>query len=195
VPSRALTGWQTQSASKLDQLIAAHARVGGTGPGRRYATDQINASLVVQVAAHFQLFCRDVHSDAADVLVAAAPRGYEQIVELAFTTRRGLDRGNPSPGTISADFERFDLDIWALGEALSTRTVLRRRRLEQLTAWRNAIAHQDFSFSARQQQLLSGTALTLAWAQRWRAACDGLARTFDKIMAAHVGAITGARPW
>jgi hypothetical protein len=63
-----------------------------------------------------------------------------------------------------------------------------------MTAWRNAIAHQDFSFSAQQQALLSGTGLTLAWAQRWRTACDGLAHTFDTIIAAHVKAITGAHP-
>ena len=60
--SRALTGWCTDSAGKLDELIAAHASVVHAGRGRQYATAQINASLVVQVAAHFQLFCRNLHS-------------------------------------------------------------------------------------------------------------------------------------
>jgi hypothetical protein len=195
MPSRALTVWRTDSADKLDELVAAHARVGGTARGRRYATEQLNGSLVVQVAAHFQLFCRNLHTEAAQVLVAAAPPGYRSMLRVAFTNRRGLDRGNASPETIGADFARFDLDIWAAARTSASQTTTRRTRLEQLTTWRNAIAHQDFVFSAQQQALLSGTSLTLAWAKRWRSSCLGLALTFDKITADHVRATTGRRPW
>ncbi len=85
------------------------------------------------------------------------------MLRVAFTNRRGLDRGNASPETISADFARFDLDVWAAAQAASSLTSTRRARLEQLTTWRNAIAHQDFVFSQQQQASLSGTSLSLAW--------------------------------
>jgi hypothetical protein len=117
------------------------------------------------------------------------------MLRVAFTNRRGLDRGNASAETINADFARFDLDIWAVAQAASSLTPRRRTRLEQLTAWRNAIAHQDFVFNSQQQALLSGTSLTLPWARRWRSACNGLVQTFDKVAAAHVHATTGQRPW
>lgn len=149
----------------------------------------------MQLAAHFQLFCRDLHSDAADVLVSAAPAGYRAMLNRAFTERRGLDRGTASAQTIRADFARLDLHLWAEAMAVSSRTGTRRARLEQLTVWRNAIAHQDFMFSAQQQALLMGSNLTLAWVRRWRGACDGLAQTFDKVAAAHVQTVTGRLPW
>lgn len=193
--SRALIIWRTDSATKLDELAAAHASVGGTGRGRRYATEQLNASLVVQIAAHFQLFCRDLHTEAADVLVTGAPAGYQAMLRVGFTRRRGLDRGNASAQTIDADFARFDLNLWAAARAISSRTEARQTKLEQLMVWRNAIAHQDFRYSSQEQRLLEGTALALEWARRWRGACDGLAQTFDQAVAMHVQRITGECPW
>lgn len=193
--SQALVTWQAESAERLDELFSAHAQVGGTAPGRRYATEQLNASILVQVAAHFQLFCRNLHSEAAQALVAAAPASYRSLLRVAFTNRRGLDRGNASPETVAADFARFDLDIWTTAQARAAKTATRRTRLEQLNAWRNAIAHQDFVFSAPQQALLMGTTVTLPWVRRWRTACNGLTRTFDALVADHVSAVTGRRPW
>lgn len=52
MPSQALIKWQTDSAERLEELLSAHERVGGTQRGRRYATRQLNASIVVHVAAH-----------------------------------------------------------------------------------------------------------------------------------------------
>lgn len=193
--SHALSTWKTGSSEQLDALMVAHTSVDGVARGRRYATMQINAALVVQLGAHFQLFCRDLHSDAADVLVMSVAPGYESMLRLALTTRRSLDRGNAVPRAIAADFARLDLDIWAAAEAYSARTTTRRAKLEQLAAWRNAIAHQDFAFSRAQQTLLSGTQPTLAWVRRWRSACDGLAETFDAVVRDHVrGRVAGVKP-
>lgn len=195
MPSQALIKWQTESAERLDELLSAHERVGGTQRGRRYATEQLNASIVVHVAAHFQLFCRDLHSEAAQALVAAAPISYQVMLRVAFTDRRGLDRRNASPQTIGTDFVRFDLDVWAGAVSRDVRTMIRRTRLEQLNTWRNAIAHQDFVFSEEQRTLLADTSLTLQWARRWQGACSGLTGTFDAVVADHVRAVTGTRPW
>lgn len=193
--SQALTRWRNQSAVKLDELIAAHTSVGGEGRGRRYATEQINASLVVQLAAHFQLFCRDLHSETIEGLALGAPAGYRSMLRVGFATRRGLDRGNASAQTIAMDFDRFDMGIWDQVNAFSCLTAVRRVRLEQLMVWRNAIVHQDFAFSAQQEALLAGSSLTLAWIRRWRGACDGLAQTFAQVISAHVHGVTGRSPW
>jgi hypothetical protein len=195
MPSQALVRWSTHSRVQLDELVDAHAAVGGIAPGRRYATAQLNASIVVQVAAHFQLCCRDLHSEVAQLLVAAAAAAYQPMLRVAFTNRRGLDRGNAWAETIQADFGRFDLDLWAAAQAHDVRTAVRRRRLQQLNTWRNAIAHQDFVFSPEEQTLLADTVVTLPWARRWRRSCGALATTFDRVAAEHVASITGALPW
>jgi hypothetical protein len=64
--------------------------------------------------------------------------------------------------------------------------------LEELNGWRNAIAHQSFV-----PAMLKGSRviLPLSRVRRWRKACDGLARSFDRIMYAHLQAMTGVVPW
>jgi len=48
----------------LDEIEAAHASVGGTGPGRRYATQQINQAYALLIASQFQGFCHDLHTES-----------------------------------------------------------------------------------------------------------------------------------
>ena len=64
--------------------------------------------------------------------------------------------------------------------------------LEELNEWRNAIAHQDFA-----PAMLRGErpVLHLAQVQGWRRACEGLARSFDEVMLAHIQVKTGTAPW
>ena len=194
--SQALESWvRGERAERLDELLAVHVRVGGTGRGRRYATRELNAAIVSQVAAHFQRFCRDLHSEAADAMVAAAPPAFGPVLRRWYGDRRRLDRGNAQPDVLKEDFGRFDFDLWVAAEAHHQYTARRRRRLEQLNAWRNAVAHQDFAFSPAQRLLLADTDLTLEWARRWRRACDGLAQSFDVVVGVQVGLVTGAHPW
>jgi hypothetical protein len=65
----------------------------------------------------------------------------------------------------------------------------RRKKLEELNKWRNAIAHQDFS------KIGGDPALTLRTVQLWRAACAGLARTLDALVAKRVLLVVGKQPW
>jgi len=172
-----------------------HVRVAGASRGRRWATRELNAAIVVHVAAHQQLFCRDLHTEAAEALVDAAPPPYKPMLRRWYTDRRGLDGGNAWPETIARDFARFDLDVWAVARLRDRRTDGRLARLRQLNTWRNAIGHQDFGFSSEQQSLLAGTDITLVWARRWRDACTGLARTLDVVVGQHVHTVAGVAPW
>ena len=46
MPSVSYDRWLIDRASALGEIEQAHRSVGGTGPGRRYATQQINQAYV-----------------------------------------------------------------------------------------------------------------------------------------------------
>ncbi len=182
--------WATERAGRLDELEGAHAAVGGSGPGWRVATRQINHGYAVLLAAEFQGFCRDLHTEAAEGFAAGVPVSHRLIALKALVGGRQLDRGNATPTTIRADFDRFRFDVWSAVDLVTDGRALR-RRLDELNAWRNAVAHSDFD-PAR----LGGTILLrLDRVRRWRANCHWLARVLDRVAAAELHRQVGARPW
>jgi hypothetical protein len=191
MPSRALTTWRSSCADALDEIEAAHAAVGGQGPGRRYATQQINQAYAVLLSSQFQRFCRDLHSEIAGFLAARVTDGkIRRILYAELTRGRKLDAGNPNPGNIGSDFERFELDLWPKVQA-TPRNNVRKKHLETLNAWRNAIAHQDFNPA----KLGGRTELRLQDVRVWRTACSGLAVEFDRAAFSHLTTISGSPPW
>lgn len=66
--SAALAGWQEERAERLAQLVDAHQSVGGSGPGRRVGTEQLNWALILRVASEFQGFARQLHTESATVV-------------------------------------------------------------------------------------------------------------------------------
>jgi hypothetical protein len=66
MPSAALVEWLTTRAAMLDELFDLHATVGGTGPGRRWRTEQVNWSITLRLAGEFQGFARDLHTLSTD---------------------------------------------------------------------------------------------------------------------------------
>jgi hypothetical protein len=192
MPSPALTAWSTSSAAALSQLEAAHAAVGGTRAGRRTNTLQLNYAYVLLLSAHFQAYCRGLHSDAAQLLVDAIDPGIAVVLDANLSFRRQLDSGNAQPGALGADFSRLDLEFWTVVEAADTRNEARRRKLETLNTWRNAIAHHDID-SRRAD--LHPREVTLAACRSWRSALNGLAESFDQALAGHLQTLLGSQPW
>ena len=193
MPSASYRRWITIRGKALDEIAQAHAAVGGTRRGRRFATEQINQAYAILLASQFQGFCRDLHSECVDFLGRAltVPPSIWALVQAEFTRGRLLDRGNAQPASLGADFGRLGIDFWAEVVNYSARNRERQDGLEQLNAWRNAIAHQDFDPAK-----LGGTmVLRLARVQRWRRACERLARAFDEVMRRRLEALTGASPW
>ena len=103
---------------------------------------------------------------------------------------RKLNQGNPNPGNLGSDFNRFGLVFWNVARNLDFRNQARQNRLEELNLWRNAIAHQDFN-----RATLGATALRLQMVREWRRACDRLATAFDEVMRQYIQSIVGASPW
>lgn len=145
--SVALNTWRTTAATALDEIAAAHAAVGGTGPGRRYATEQINHAYAVLVCSQFQRFCRDLHTESVAHLVSATtPTAIRPVIHARLLEARKLDRGNPNPGNLGSDFGRLGVDFWVQVRQSDKRNRQRQDQLQGLSTWRNAIAiaHQDF---------------------------------------------------
>jgi hypothetical protein len=102
------------AAIALDRMEHAHRAVGGSSPGRRYATQQINQSYLVMLSSHFQQFCRDLHSEAVDHLLRGLDPALLPIVLSSLTSDRRLDRGNPTPGNLGSDFGRLGMTFWPM---------------------------------------------------------------------------------
>ena len=195
MPSISLHNWRTRSAKALDEIEAAHAALGGAGPGRRYATQQVNYAYAMLLCSQFQKFCRDLHTECADVLAGGfgtkpIADARSAIFKSALVHGRKLDIGNPNPANIGSDFGRFGLDFWQAVAAAGPGNSERQRKLQNLTDWRNSIAHQDF-----ERHAMTRRTLRLRDVRNFRSACDGLVRTFDFVMRRRLEAIIGIVPW
>lgn len=195
--SRALQRWQTEAQRSLDEIEQAHRAVGGVGPGRRYATQQINQAYVVMISSQFQRFCRDLHSEAVDYITTdhgPNPNPRYVLLRMRLTENRKLDSGNPNAGNLGLDFGRFGFAAGFWEEARKpdpTRARQLHDELEELNAWRNAIAHQSLDPGK-----LGGRAtVRLADARKWRRTCRALAISFDQVVKQRLTAILGVVPW
>ena len=189
MPSNSLQHWKTIRILELDEIDNAHAQVGG-GRGHRRATQQINYAYAVLLSSQFQGFCRDLHSEAAEFIAdAVTPRSLRPVLHHEFKLHRRLDRGNPNPGNIGADFNRLGIHFWNQVRTPNHRNAGRIGYLEELNDWRNAIAHQDFT------PLGSSSNLRLTTVRQWRQACEQLADAFDIVIKDHIQHLTGAPPW
>jgi hypothetical protein len=193
IVSRALTSWQTSRSDALNEIEAAHRAIGGGAGrrGRRYATQQINQSYAVMLSSQFQGFCRELHDEALSAFAGALPTAMQQAIWLRFSEGRFLDRGNPTPGNLGSDFGRFGMTLWPDILAYDAANKRRQQQLEELASWRNAIAHQHFDST----KLGGRIRLGLGDVQRWRRACNALARSFDKVVADAIARLAGAPPW
>src|SRR5207244_294677 len=127
VPSHAFHNWSAERVVSLDQIESAHRSVGGSGPGRRYTTQQINQAYTVLLSSQFQAFCRDLHTECANHLVAPVPSlDLREMYRSGLVMNRKLDRGNPNPGNIGSDFNRLGLSFWPLVDAHRSQNPQRR---------------------------------------------------------------------
>jgi hypothetical protein len=191
MPSNSLRHWQEVCCTKLDEIVEAHRAVGGTGRGRRYATEQVNHAYAVLLSSQFQGFCRDLHTECTYHIVQQVPAALRNVLHGELVRDRKLDRGNANPGNIGSDFARLGLRIWDRSKALDRRNEARKQLLGELNEWRNAIAHQDFDPS----KFGPHPTLRLSEVNGWRRACNQLARAFDMVTRTHLDGLLGLPPW
>ncbi len=197
MPSAALGAWEGERSMLLDQLIQAHAAVGGPGAGRRWATDELNRALLLRVAAQFQGFAKDLHAEVAitfGTLVQPRNATLARVISAGLQTRRDLDRTNAHHESLASDFGRFGIALWDEMQKHDTRTAARRKHLKWFNEARNALAHDDAEKLAK--VMAAGYKIDLTGVRRWRSALNGLARTMDVVMATHLARLFNVpRPW
>lgn len=193
MPSQAYRLWKSSRAAELDQVEAAHILLGGTARGRRYTTQQINRAYAVLLASQFQGFARDLHTESVDYLVAVIPQpGFRLAMRNELLWNRQLDSKNANQATVGGDFGRLGMrDFWTRVDSVFANNHLRRQWLDELNAWRNAVAHQAFD-----PAMLGGTTiLHLARVQCWRRGCNRLAWSVDHVLRAYIQSVAGNHPW
>src|SRR5262245_2638839 len=197
MPSDAYAGWAQDRQDRIDELLAAHAAVGGTGRGRRWRTKQLNAALVLLLSAEFQGFARDLHDLAVDYFVVAAADSnpdLANVLRVRLTEDRQLDRGNAHPGALGRDFSRFGLTLWPALKQADYRSEGRRISLDALNRSRNALAHANQGELVKLRQ--EGYPIGLDMVRRWNRALDGLAATMDDVVSVYLDGLFGrGRPW
>jgi hypothetical protein len=190
--SAALAKWRDERARSLDEMVRAHQMIGGTGRGRRFATQQLNHAYAVLLSSQFQAFCRDLHTECLIHIVRNVQPAYvAQLLKAEFSSNRKLDKGNPNPGNIGNDFNRFGVDLWDVLKKRYAGNTMRHDCLIELNIWRNAIAHNDFS----SDKLGGRTELYLYEVRRWRNACDRLAQEMETVLGNHLTTVMGVAPW
>jgi hypothetical protein len=197
MPSKALEHWKTRSRAELKEFATAHTAVGGDGRGRRYFTRQLNHAYLVAVAAQFQRFCRALHTEGAQRIAGVVPQpDIGRAIARLLIENRKLDSGNAHDGTLGPDFERLGISFLEEVNAADARNAGRRRRLEQLNVWRNAIVHQNFMLKPHHEALVRGTNPDhVTHVRRWHANCDELAEQFDGVVRTYVTRVVGGQPW
>jgi hypothetical protein len=191
--SLALRRWLTTQRAELDRFESALRAARAAHPAAR---QQLTDAYLVLLAGCFQRFCRDLHREA--VIFAAAqvrPAGMSPVVSEALRHAMALDRGNAQPSAVSADFDRFGLDLWAELVRRDSANQRRRRHLEELNVWRSAIAHQQFRLRPAHTAVVAGTTRSLTNVRRWRASCSALARHIDAVICGQLTTLTGNPAW
>jgi len=197
MPSVSLNTWTTVRAQRIKRLRAAHEAFGGTGPGRRWVTDELNHALILRLASEFQGFARDLHDECGLFIARCLAPGNQQLqdsLRIPYTLHRKMNQGNADPGTLGNDFGLFGMVLWAdLQARYPTHAGAWNQKLLALNMARNGIAHDDGTKIARVQA--NGWPLTLRSVDRWKSSLDGLARGIDRAVGGHLKLMYGTTPW
>ncbi len=198
--SSALIEWTGKRASNLRELFDAHVQVGGTGPGRRWRTQQLNLALILRLAAEFQGYCRDLHDLAADEFATQAGQlngSLQSIIRAQLTQGRKLDSGNAGPGNLGTDFARIGLKLWAeIEKRRPGRAPAWNKSMTALNDARNGVAHDDRVKLAR--VTAAGYRLTeLRTMRNFQRDADQLVAVMDDVVSTHLHQLFGgtSKPW
>ncbi|AMV24006.1 hypothetical protein VT84_06395 [Gemmata sp. SH-PL17] len=193
MPSQALLNWQNTRIPNLieveNQCVATNAIV----PLPNLADENMRAHVLL-LSAHFQGFCRDLHTECVQFLAAATPATMQFAIQRQGVASRKLDKGNPNFDSLQADFERFGFNLKAaLGIATdppaNPANKAHVRLIHYMNEWRNYAAHQNVS------RPTVGLPFTVATVVGWRNSCNALATALDGIMYNQLHTLTGAHPW
>lgn len=185
--SASLLRWQTDRMPNLAEFDAQCAASLALAPANPRLAEENLRGYVVLLSAHFQGFSRDLHTEAAQIIVTKVRPSLQMLIQAQFAARRALDHGTANAENLAKDFDRFGFDL-RVELAVDPANALRLQRLAALSKWRNVAAHHSTT-------LPPGIPLTLAALQTWRAACDELTSALDGIMYNQLRKLLRRKPW
>lgn len=199
--SAALRVWFGDRRADLAAVEEAHRKVAQATPGAgrplSRGGDQIAHAFIVRMYAEFQGFVRDLHDIAVIAFVRGSqiPAQHRPPVINAATDGRRLDQGNAGLDVIRKDFRRIGLS--SLGSDLAAknpRHAADKKRYEELTDLRNALAHGN----AEQLRALKahGIKPTMTWGRSTHPGLNRTARALDRSVWDHARkAYPNLDPW
>jgi hypothetical protein len=182
-----LQRWQNDRMPRLTEVDAQCGASLTLAPPNPRLVDENLRGYVVLLSAHFQGFCRNLYTEAAQIIASKVRLSLQLLIQDQFSAHRALDRGNPNVDNIAKDFDRFGFELKRELDA-DPANAPRRHDLAALNRWRNVAAHQGTT-------LPPGGPLALASLQAWRVSCDGLATSLDGIMYNQLRRILRRKPW
>ena len=187
--------WNAECVARLDQLERIHAAAGGTGRGRRWGTEQLNRSLFVALVGQFQVYCRELHDEAARVYLSQANPRQVRALQTLLRQRRELDHRNPRRDALKNDFGRMGLQLIPVLQSRYARASEDLDRRELLVGFRNAITHGNES-EVRALVQRYGVRPTLGSYRTFRSTISRLVGKLDAVVAAErAGELGIRRPW
>lgn len=193
--SSSLALWQGQAQDAFAEVERAHGKVEGEGRGRRFLTQQVNHAYVTLLAAQFQMYCRALHTEVTQVLVAGvSDPALARVLEGRLIEGRNLDRGNANVPNLGADFGRFGFRFWDAVIVHRKPNARRKEKLDALIEWRNAIAHGDIA-RKQQEETLAPREVHLASCRDWKSALNQLVLSIDQVLAIQCENLGRPRPW
>lgn len=176
--------WQNERMLRLQQVDLQCTASLAAVPPNPHLIDENHRGYVVLLSAHFQGFCRDLYTEAAQIIASKVRPSLRPLIFEQFTAHRKLDYGNPTYQNLKGDFKRFGFKLNLAADPASKQ---RLAHLAALNEWRNAAAHYG--------TVPPGTALALPSLRDWRSSCNGLAISLDNILYNHLRKILRRTPW
>jgi hypothetical protein len=180
--------WQTDRMVRLNEIEAQCVATAALAPPNPNLADENLRGYVMLLSAHFQGFCRDLHTKCIHLVAATLAPSLQVMFQSQCYAGRLLDSANPRYASIRKDFERFNLDL-ATAIATDPANQLRTTHLDHLILWRNYAAYHQTSMPVH------GGPFVIPTVQAWRVSCDGLATELDRVMYNQLQTLTGAAPW
>lgn len=109
--SAALLVWQNDREPRLAAVHAQCISSLAALPPNRFLADEILRGYVILLSAHFQGYCRDLHTEASQAICDRVRPSLRPLVQSQFATGRKLDTGNPNKGAIDGDFGRLGIGV------------------------------------------------------------------------------------
>ena len=150
--SQSLRESRTDRLPRLNVVDAQNVALATAHPANPQAIDENLRGFVMLLSAHFQGFCRDLHTQCAQAVATAVPAAMLLMFQTLCGNDRALDGSNPKYASIKADFERFGFDLTyaltadpALTPAVKAANAAHITRVNHLNSWRNYAAHHNKS--------------------------------------------------